>query len=119
MGSMPWFRPFIYIALLMLLSGCGQPLRERSITIEASEMRFSPDKVEAEVGEQVFVTLRNTGKLAHSLTFQFPAGDRTISAEAGMEAVMAFPANRAGSFRFYCSLRGHEGMEGVIEIRNP
>jgi plastocyanin len=116
---MRWLRPLACIALLALLSSCGPPLHERSFTIEATEMRFIPNKVEAVVGEQVFVTLRNTGKLAHSLTFQFPAGDRTISADAGIEAVMAFPANTAGSVRFYCSLRGHEGMEGILEIRKP
>ena len=116
---MRWLWPFACIALLALLGSCGPPLHERSFTIEATEMRFTPDKVEAVVGEQVFVTLSNKGKLAHSLTFQLPAGDRTISANAGVEAVLAFPANVAGSFRFYCSLPGHTGMEGVIEIRKP
>jgi uncharacterized cupredoxin-like copper-binding protein len=116
---MPWFRFFACIALLLLLSSCGAPLHERSMTIEATEMLFSPNKVEAEVGEQVFVTLSNKGKLAHNLIFQLPAGDRTISANAGVEAVLAFPANDVGSFRFYCSVPGHEGMQGIIEIRKP
>ncbi|MEI8306315.1 MAG: cupredoxin domain-containing protein [Chloroflexales bacterium] len=116
---MRWLRPLASIALLVILSSCGPPLHERSITIEATEMRFIPDKLEATLGEQVFLTLRNTGKLGHSLTFQFPAGDRTISAQGGMEAIMAFPANVAGSFRFYCSVPGHAGMEGVIVISTP
>jgi plastocyanin len=114
---MPWFRPFACIALLALLSSCGPPLHERSLTIEATEMAFTPAKVEATVGEQVFVTFNNKGNLDHNLIFQFPAGDRKIATTAGTVAVLAFPANVAGSFRFYCSLPGHEAMQGVIEIR--
>ncbi|MEI7770830.1 MAG: cupredoxin domain-containing protein [Chloroflexales bacterium] len=116
---MRWLRSFACIAVLALLGSCGPPLHERSFTIEATEMRFIPDTVEAVVGEQVFVTLHNTGKLSHSLTFRLPAGDRTISADSGIEAVLAFPANTAGSFRFFCSLPGHEGMQGILEIRKP
>ncbi len=116
---MRWLRSLACITLLAILSGCGPPLHERSITVESTEMRFIPDRLEATLGEQVFLNLRNTGKLGHSLTFQFPSGDRTISAEGGMEAIMAFPANVEGSFRFYCSVPGHAGMEGVIVIRKP
>jgi uncharacterized cupredoxin-like copper-binding protein len=109
----------IVVALAVLLAGCGAPLRERKLTIVATEMQFAPNRVEAEVGEQVFVTLSNKGKLAHNLVIELPAGDRTVAANDGVDAVLAFPAREAGSFRFYCSVPGHEAMAGTIEIRAP
>jgi uncharacterized cupredoxin-like copper-binding protein len=111
--------PIIAAALAVLLVGCGAPLRERTLTIVATEMSFAPSQVEAEVGEQVFVTLSNKGKLAHNLVIELPSGDRTVAANDGVDAVVAFPAQSAGSFRFYCSVPGHEAMTGVIEIRAP
>jgi uncharacterized cupredoxin-like copper-binding protein len=116
---MPLPRPIIALALAALMAGCGAPLRERAITIVATEMQFAPDRVEAAAGEQVFVTLSNQGALAHNLVVELPTGDRTVAANDGVDAVMSFPAQEAGSFRFYCSIPGHEAMTGVIEIRAP
>jgi plastocyanin len=116
---MRWLLSLACVALIALLSSCGPPLHERSFTIEATEMAFTPTNVEAKVGEQVFVTFSNTGKLDHNLIFQLPAGDRKIATTAGTVAVLAFPANVAGSFRFYCSLPGHEAMTGVLTISAP
>lgn len=112
-------RVVIFLALLALLGGCGASLRERTLSVNATEMVFAPTQLEAEVGEQVFVHLVNNGAVAHNLVIELPSGDRTVSAEDGVDAVLAFPARDAGSFRFFCSIPGHEGMEGIFTIRNP
>jgi uncharacterized cupredoxin-like copper-binding protein len=108
----------IGIALLFLtiLSACGEPLRERSIEVTATEMRFDPDRVEARTGEQVFLRLRNRGEIAHSLTIELPAGDRTVSADPGVDAVLAFRAPAPGEYRFYCRIPGHEAQQGVLVV---
>jgi nitrite reductase (NO-forming) len=114
---MRWILPTI--ALALLLGGCGAPLREAHITVVATEMSFAPDRIEARVGDQVFLTLSNKGEVAHNLIVELPSGDHTISAEAHVDAVMSFPAPRAGSYRFYCSLAGHEAMRGLLAVSEP
>ncbi|MBX0327469.1 cupredoxin domain-containing protein [Oscillochloris sp. ZM17-4] len=108
--------PALLFTLTVILSGCGAPLPETHITVVATEMQFTPDKVEAHVGDQVFLTLSNKGKLAHNLVILLPSGDRSIAATDGVDAVMIFPARTAGTFRFYCSVPGHEAMQGEITI---
>lgn len=106
----------IVLILSTMLGACGEPLRERSIEITATEMRFDPDRVEARTGEQVFLRLRNRGEVAHSLTIELPAGDRTVSADPGVDAVLAFRAPAPGEYRFYCRIPGHEAQQGVLIV---
>lgn len=104
------------LLVLAMLSACGEPLRERSIEITATEMRFDPDRVEAHTGEQIFLRLRNRGQVAHSLTIELPAGDRTVSADPGVDAILAFRAPAPGEYRFYCRIPGHEAQQGVLVV---
>ncbi|MCS6889716.1 MAG: cupredoxin domain-containing protein [Chloroflexus sp.] len=101
---------------LALLSACGEPLRERTIEVTATEMRFDPDRIEARTGEQVFLRLRNRGQVAHSLTIELPSGDRTVSAEPGVDAILAFRAPVPGEYRFYCRIPGHEAQQGILVV---
>jgi len=104
------------LVALAILTACGEPLRERSIEITATEMRFDPDRVEARTGEQIFLRLRNRGQVAHSLTIELPAGDRTVSADPGVDAILAFRAPDPGEYRFYCRIPGHEEQQGVLVV---
>ncbi|MEF3273157.1 MAG: cupredoxin domain-containing protein [Chloroflexus sp.] len=101
---------------LAILVACGEPLRERSIEITATEMRFDPDRVEARTGEQIFLRLRNRGQVAHSLTIELPTGDRTVSADPGVDAILVFRAPAPGEYRFYCRIPGHEEQQGVLVV---
>ncbi len=101
---------------LAILAACGEPLRERSIEITATEMRFDPDRVEARTGEQIFLRLRNRGQVAHSLTIELPTGDRTVSADPGVDAILVFRAPAPGEYRFYCRIPGHEEQQGVLVV---
>lgn len=59
------------------------------------------------MGEQVFIRFRNADTIAHNLTIDLPSGRRTVSAEAGVDAILAFPARQAGTFRMFCTVPGH------------
>ncbi len=113
-----WIRLAASIAViaLALLSACGEPLRERTIEVTATEMRFDPDRVEAQTGEQIFLRLRNRGQVAHSLTIELPSGDRTVSADPGVDAILAFRAPAPGEYRFYCRIPGHEAQQGTLIV---
>ncbi len=108
------------LLLALLLSGlvaCGGPLpAERSLTITATEMRFDPDRVTVKQGEQVFIRFKNEGRLAHTLVIDLPFGTRRVSAEPGVDIVLAFPAREAGTFRYYCDLPGHEAQTGTLIV---
>ncbi|WP_232280615.1 cupredoxin domain-containing protein [Chloroflexus aggregans] len=106
----------VLVGGLLLLSACGEPLRERTIEITATEMRFDPDRVEAQTGEQIFIRLRNRGQVAHSFTIELPAGDRTVSADPGVDAILTFRAPAPGEYRFYCRIPGHEAQQGVLVV---
>lgn len=110
------FTAGIILIGLAFLAACGEPLRERTIEITATEMRFDPDRVEAQTGEQIFLRLRNRGQVAHSLTIELPSGDRTVSADPEVDAILAFRAPAPGEYRFYCRIPGHEAQQGTLII---
>jgi plastocyanin len=105
--------------VLLALMACNQPMpNERALRVVATEMQFAPNSLTAEVGDLVFITLVNEGQVAHNLLIDLPSGTRQVAANDGVDAVLSFPAREAGSFRFYCSIPGHEGMEGILEVGN-
>lgn len=121
MMTVLWFRTCAAVLLvglaLLFIAACGGPLPpERSLTVTATEMRFTPDVLTARVGEQVFIRFKNEGQVAHNLVVALPFGDRRISAEAGVDAILVFPAREAGTFRFYCDIPGHEEQVGTLII---
>jgi plastocyanin len=110
-------RSLILGCALLALTACNQPMpNERALRVVATEMQFAPSTISAEVGDLVFITLVNEGQIAHNLLIDLPSGTRQVAANDGVDAVLSFPANEAGSFRFYCSIPGHEAMEGRLEV---
>jgi len=58
------------LVLSTLLAACAQQAPEPvSYTIELSEYTFSPATIEAQVGQEVTITLVNTGVLEHEIMF--------------------------------------------------
>jgi uncharacterized cupredoxin-like copper-binding protein len=108
---------FVLLLSIIALAACGSPLpAERELIVVATEMQFTPDRLEARAGAPIFIRLRNDGQLAHNLRIELPYGDRTVSAEPGVDAILALPATGAGEYRFFCSILGHEGQEGILVV---
>lgn len=106
----------LLFGLALLLVGCGGALPpERRLEVTVTAAGFSPARLEARRGDLVVITLRNRDEVGHNLTIELPTGRRSISSEARVDAVMTFPANDVGTFRFYCAVPGHT-EEGVIVI---
>jgi uncharacterized cupredoxin-like copper-binding protein len=102
---------------MFALVACAGPAPvERELIVVATEMQFTPDRIEARAGEQIFIRLRNDGQLAHNLRVELPYGDRTVSAEPGVDAILALPATDPGEYRFFCSVPGHEAQQGVLVV---
>ncbi len=84
------------------------------IVIEAFDLGFKPANVSVPAAGTYAVTLRNTGSVAHDITF---ADGTKIAAEAGATASGSVNVPAAG-ISFICSVVGHEaaGMKGAIKV---
>lgn len=106
----------LLFGLALILVGCGGAMpTERRLEVTVTEAGFSPARLEARRGELVTITLQNRDTVGHNLTIELPTGRRSVSSDAQVDAVMTFPANDAGTFRFYCAVPGHS-EEGEIVI---
>ncbi|MEI8166607.1 MAG: cupredoxin domain-containing protein [Chloroflexales bacterium] len=76
---------------------------------------YSLTRLEIRRGEQVVITFHNRDTVAHNLSIELPTGRRAVSAEPSVDAILNFPANDSGSFRFFCAVPGHTEA-GVLVI---
>ncbi len=105
------------LLVILALAACGgPPPPERSLTVTAADGRFTPETLTARVGEQVFLTLNNETDNPVTLVIELPYGDRRVSVERRVDAVLAFPAREAGKFPFHCDIPGYEEMRGTLLI---
>ena len=86
------------------------------LELEATEMRYTPDKIAVAAGE-VPVVLRNVGLVIHDLRVE---KEPLLYVEAlpGQTGTSTWRLQK-GRYRIYCSLAGHRaaGMEGILEVR--
>src|SRR5215472_9604450 len=90
-----------------------------SVTITASEFKFSPANIQVPAGQKISFTLVNTGVVEHDLTIQ--AAAFTLLAKAGQTAIGEYTFDRPGVFDFFCSVPGHKdaGMKGTLTVVAP
>lgn len=98
-------------------SSAGQPDgRRHDVTVAARKFVFEPATIEVNEGDLVRVTLR-ADDIAHSLTID----EYRIAKRASPDrpVTFEFQADRAGTFKFYCSLQIDEGcrrMQGTLIV---
>jgi heme/copper-type cytochrome/quinol oxidase subunit 2 len=91
-------------ALLVMLAPLppgGTTPADRHFTIEASQFSFEPGTLVVNPGDRVTLELRSTD-VVHGLYLD--GYDVSVSADPGRPATLSFVADRAGSFRFRCSV---------------
>jgi plastocyanin len=89
---------------------------ERALALDATEMRYDPDRIAVRAGD-VSVVLRDIGVVLHDLRVEGrPA--LLVEAAPGKTATATWRLQK-GRYRLYCSIPGHRaaGMEGVLEVR--
>lgn len=109
----------------------------RTIDLEMSEFRFSPERIEVKAGETVLFRMRNAGRIPHELMLGDPAefrdhaeemrkqpamahhGSGGLTLEAGKAGEMAWKFSDAGKFRYGCLIPGHfeAGMVGTVVVK--
>lgn len=88
----------LFVMGIVVLSACAQSTPEpMTYTIEMDEYSFTPDTIEAKVGQQVTINLVNNGALEHEIMFgrevmmmdNHPSGyQQDMFAEAGIEPMV-------------------------------
>lgn len=89
----------------------------QGITVIASEFKYSPAGIEANVGDTITLTLTNKGKMRHDLVID-ELGVKTKLLSPGESQTIEFVVEEAGQYVFYCSIPGHResGMEGKLVV---
>ena len=132
---------FIVLSVALLLTACGeasQPSTE--IILDAADFFYRPMSVKIPVGEQVMLTLRNTGAVEHDFVIekidarvdmQQESGSDThrahgaeatydlhFSAQPGETTTIQFTVSEPGTYTFFCSVLGHKeaGMLGELIV---
>lgn len=106
-------------ALLILFAPLplpGAAPTDRHIRIEASMFQFTPGEIQINPGDRVTVNLVSTD-VVHG--FSLDGYDFELKADPGQTATGTFVANKAGIFRFRCSVpcgNLHPFMIGKLQV---
>jgi len=115
------------MALVILgLAGCTQPSSgaggNGSVEVVMTEMRFSPNRIEAKVGQPVRITIVNRGAQRHDFAFstiEMPnlQGVETLT-QPGQSTTLTMTFDRARVYEFRCTIPGHAeaGMTGAVFV---
>jgi len=106
-----------------------------ALTVRAFEWGFEPQAIALRRGEETRIVLENDGSTLHNLKVDDIAaeiresrstgplsgdeGELFVGAEDGQEGRITLVPQEAGTFAFYCTIRGHRelGMEGTLTVQ--
>ena len=89
---------------------------EQHFRIEASSFQYTPEAIQVHPGDHVTIDLVSTD-VVHGLYLD--GYDLNVTADPGQTARLSFVADRAGSFRFRCSVTCgalHPFMIGKLDV---
>jgi plastocyanin len=106
----------LIIAVGILLGGCTGDPQPKNIILEAEDIVWNPPLIEAEVGQEITLSINNTGALDHNFVSKQMGFDILVS--PGETQSLTFVVNEPGSIEFICDIPGHEeaGMVGEIVV---
>ena len=92
------------------------------IEVVATEMRFSPNRIDARVGQPVLITIVNRGSERHDLAFPSIGmpdlrGVETLTMP-GQSTRLTMTFDGPGTYPFLCTIPGHaaSGMTGAVFV---
>jgi plastocyanin len=91
----------------------------KEIIVTATEMAFSPTSLEVAVGQPVKLTLKNNGVVEHNLKAQIGSDALMVTAQPKQSASTTFTPQTPGTYKFVCTVLGHEaaGMVGTVVVK--
>lgn len=115
----------IFVLLLAACGGSGGseapsgPPPAKDVTLEGpNELKFIPDEITAQVGQQINITLNNTGALEHNFLWA-DTEEEVINTKGGESASTSRTFDTAGEYDFFCTVPGHKeaGMIGKVVVK--
>lgn len=128
---MKWILTLLLAVVVLAVVGISALANQRSggrvdgpmsVEIVMTEMRFSPNRIDARAGQSVLVTIVNQGSERHDLAF--PAigmpdfrGVETL-AMPGQSSRLTISFDAPGTYPFICTIPGHAaaGMTGAVFV---
>lgn len=100
-------------------SGAGSAMvgTTKEFKVSGTEFAFAPATMSVTKGDTVKVTFTNNGKYPHNFTItDLNVQGKTI--QPGESDTVTFTADKAGSFKYICSVPGHadRGMVGTLTV---
>ena len=136
------FRKLIALSVFtLLLSACGgtqQPVTE--LMLEETDFSYSSPSITVAAGQPVVLTIKNTGAVEHDFVIEKIEVDTVvlqdggseehhahsaeanydlhISTQVGTTSKLQFTVSEPGTYKFFCSVEGHEqaGMVGELIV---
>jgi uncharacterized cupredoxin-like copper-binding protein len=135
----------ILLALGMAVAACTPSAERAELTIVATDFAYTPSTLEVRDGQPVHLRLQNDGSLEHDLSLSgLPIAEGSVaatpesghdmshlhtdaalsvhlSAQPGQTASVSFTPTEPGSYRFICTIPGHQeaGMFGTLMVTEP
>lgn len=98
-----------------LLGGCAGDDGTLGVTVDTTEMKFSPKNFELTAGSHT-ITVHNTGELRHTFSLNSLGSEVTVNpGEIKKLDIDVEP----GTYRYVCRVLDHEGlgMRGTLRVR--
>jgi uncharacterized cupredoxin-like copper-binding protein len=107
------------ITFAALLAACAASPSTLAVTLQAEDILWNVEAIQARVGQPIEITVRNDGALDHNFVIEELDIDVLLS-PGDIEVIPAFTINEPGTIEYICNIPGHEeaGMVGEI-IVNP
>jgi uncharacterized cupredoxin-like copper-binding protein len=128
---MKWILTLLLVAAVLVLVGVsalanqrpdGGDERHRSVEIVMTEMRFSPNRIDARAGQSVRLTIVNRGSQRHDLAFPSIGMPNLRGVETltmpGQSSRLTLSFDTPGTYLFQCTIPGHaaSGMTGAVFV---
>ena len=89
------------------------------LTLNESEFKITPAGPKVPHTGEITLTVKNVGAVTHALTVDTPSGPVSTSNIApGKTATLKVNMSKAGTYKFFCPIPGHEaaGMKGSLVV---
>ena len=101
------------------VSAAAAPSSGGGLTLDESEFKIDPANAKVAKTGPIEITVKNTGAVTHALTVQTPAGPvSTGNIAPGKTTTLKVNISKAGTYKFFCPIPGHEqaGMKGTLVV---
>ncbi len=94
------------------------------LKVVATDLKFTPNKLTARVGQLVKVVLENKGVIEHDILIPAKASGASADTKSdlvkpGQTVTVEFTPTAKGNYEFFCTVPGHReaGMKGTLTVQ--